>query len=133
MAQYPTLVSGIVGGNAQQGVVFQRAGEMIQRVGRDDAALVMACLAPGIGEQDEGAPQRGLAQRGQQQAGVVAEQADIGQPLGVDLRQQAGDAVDEGFAADETDIRMRARLGGQVLARAEADFQPGRMQRIVKK
>ena len=47
--------------------------------------------------------------------------------------QRFGHAVDEGVAADEADGRMRLRLRDQMLAAAEADFQPDVVERACKK
>ena len=63
-------------------------------------------------------------QRFDQRARVAGANPDVGELLLVDRRQQLGDAVDEGLAADEADVRLFARPGGQMLAAAEADLEP---------
>src|SRR6185437_13649615 len=42
----------------------------------------------------------------------------------LDLAEQLGDAVLEDLAADDADVAMRRRLGGEMLAAAEADLEP---------
>ncbi len=43
---------------------------------------------------------------------------------GVELRQQLGDAVDEGLGADRAGIGMGPRQRMQMFAGAEADLEP---------
>ena len=42
-----------------------------------------------------------------------------------DLGEEFGDAFEEGFSADDADLRVYGRLPCQVFAAAEADFEPG--------
>ena len=71
-------------------------------------------------------------QRRQKRAGIVVENPDIAEGVLVDMAQQRGDAVDEGFTADEADLRMGGGLPGQMLAGAETDFQPVGLARRVE-
>ena len=48
----------------------------------------------------------------------------LASPCSLDRRQQLGDAVDEGLAADEADIGIFARPGDEVLAAAETYLEP---------
>lgn len=116
----------MVAGQAQLGAVGQDPGELVQGLGLDQPALVVAGLAPGIGEEREGPADRGLGQDGQQLAAVALEDPDVLQVLGLDPGQQAGDAVDEDLGAEEAGVPVARRLPGQVLAGAEADLQPER-------
>jgi hypothetical protein len=50
--------------------------------------------------------------------------ADIGQPLALDLADQLGLAVDEWLGAEDQHVGMGRRLAGEVLAAAEADLDP---------
>ena len=83
-------------------------------------------LGPRIGKQDEGARDRALGQPVDQQPGVVAEHADVGEAVALDVAEQLDDAVHERLAADQADVGVAARLPGEVLAAAEADLQPNR-------
>jgi hypothetical protein len=42
----------------------------------------------------------------------------------MDDRNELGDAIDEGFAANEADVRMGAGPRRQMLTAAEADLEP---------
>ena len=50
----------------------------------------------------------------------------------LDLRQDLCHAVDVGLAADEAGVRKGQRLGDQMLAAAEADFEPNILERRFK-
>ena len=66
-------------------------------------------------------PRRGP---GQQFGGIAREQPDIADIVRLDLRQDLGHAVDVGLAADEAGVRKGLRLGDQMFAAAESDFEP---------
>jgi hypothetical protein len=84
-------------------------------------------LGPGVGEEDEDAVQRGFRQAVEQEAGIVDEEPDIGEPVRLDPAQQAGDAVEIGLDADQPDLGIGRRLPRQVLTAAEADLEPDRL------
>jgi len=128
----PALVAGIVGGDAQLRPVGERASQLGDGGGGDDSALVVARFRPRIGEQHEAAPEARLGERGEQEPRVVAEDPDIAEPLGLDAGEQPRDAVEEGLAADQAGPGMRARLGGEMLAGAEADLEPDRARARVE-
>ena len=77
-----------------------------QRRHRDQPALVVALLGPGVGKQDERAGDRGIRQPAQERAGVVGVQADVGELLALDRAQRLDDAVLERLAADQADVRV---------------------------
>src|SRR6185369_7222172 len=81
------------------------------------------------GKEDEATPDRRRRQTRQEEAGVVGMEPDVGELLLLDLREQRGEAVEEGLAADEADPRMTLRLPGQMLAAAEADLEPALSRR----
>jgi len=97
-----------------------------------EAALGVARLRPGVREQQKHAVQAGIGQGGQQGAGVVRPDQQVGRQrrggrvgaIGHQARQQGGDAVLERFAGDQPGIGIRLDLRCRVLAAAEADFQP---------
>lgn len=51
-------------------------------------------------------------------------QADIGQALLLNRRQQFGDTINEGLTTDQVDFRMTRRLVRKVLPAAKTDLQP---------
>ena len=51
-------------------------------------------------------------------------QSDVFQAAPLDQRQQAGHAVDEGFASDEADVWLERGRLDQMLAAATADLEP---------
>ena len=50
--------------------------------------------------------------------------ADVRRAVALHRREQLGDAVDIVLAPDQTDIGVGRRLGQQMLAAAETDFEP---------
>ena len=60
----------------------------------------------------------------EQRARVFRQDADIALPTGVDVLQQVRDTVQERLAADHADFGIGRRVGGQMLAAAEADLDP---------
>ena len=100
------------------------AGETGQGRRVHDAALAMAGFRPGVRKQDEDAAQRIVRQAIQQQPGVVAVQPDVAEAAPLDPRREFRSSGEEGLAADHADVRMALRLPSQMLASAEADFQP---------
>ena len=71
-------------------------------------------------------PRQRLRRQPVQQLGrITGEQADIADAIRFDLRKDLCHAVDIWLAADEACIRRIAGLRHQMLATAEADFEPG--------
>jgi hypothetical protein len=91
---------------------------------------VVAELGPGVGEEDEDPGDAGVGQGGEQEAGVVHQDADIGEPPLLDEGEEAGDAVEEGLDADQANLGVGLGLGGEVLAAAETDLEPERPRRV---
>ena len=122
--QHPARVVRVIRGQTKLGAVLEDRGEAIERPWADDAPLEVAPLGPRIRVQDEQPTDRRLVQAGQQQPRIVGKEADIVEPAPGNPAQEAGHAVDKGFAADEPDLRMGGGLRGQVLAGAEANLEP---------
>src|SRR5262249_34174541 len=97
-----------------------------------EAALTVAALRPGVGIEQIDARERAAWQPGQQVGGVAEMQADVVEAARLDQGQRFRHAVDEGLAADEAHARMRARLGAEVLAPAEADLEADAVDRARK-
>ena len=128
----PANIFHVIAGEAQLGPVLQQPGKRIQVFRRYEAAPVVPFLWPGVGKQHESAPDAGVGQGVEQQPRVVVENPDVGEIPLADVGEQAGHPVDVGLAADEADIGMGAGLRRQVLAGAEAHFQPNVGHRSVK-
>jgi hypothetical protein len=126
---HPADIARIVGGEAQLAAIDHRRGEEIERCRRDDAALVVAQLRPGIGKEDEDAGQYRLGQRRQEQPRIVYEEPDIADVLPLDVGKQLDDAVLEDLAADKALARRRRGLRRQMLAGAKADLERDRLGR----
>jgi hypothetical protein len=122
--QHPAGIVAIVGGDAQLGAGAHDAGKLGECGCRHEPALAMSRLRPGIGEQDERAPDAALGQPTQERTRIVGVQSNIGELLLLDGAQDLDDPVLERLAADEADTRIVPRLPEQVLAAAEADLQP---------
>jgi hypothetical protein len=84
----------------------------------------VATLRPGIGIEEIDAGEARVRQAVENLRRVAPVQADIAQPRRLDAGQQLGHAVDEGFAADEIRVRLARRRLDEMLAAAEADFEP---------
>jgi hypothetical protein len=130
--EHPGEVVRVVGGEAELGAGRHDSREVVEGGAGDEAAFVVPRLGPGVGEEDEGAGDRPRRQGGEEEACVVGEEADVGEVVVGDRGGQAGDAVLEDLAADKADLRVRLGLRGKVLAAAEADFQPDRLDRVRK-
>ena len=90
----------------------------------DEAALVMAGLAPGIGEVDVHAVEGVLGDHvAHDFNGVVADDAHIGEGHLVEALGKRADAGHEDLAAEEVDLGVGLRDGGGRLAHAAADFE----------
>jgi hypothetical protein len=72
--------------------------------------------------------ERAIGNAAQHFKGVALPDADVGQVPLTDMAERGGDAVDEGFAADEGMIGQKIGAIGEMLARTEADFE---MQRPI--
>ena len=59
-------------------------------------------------------------------------QTNVFQAAPLDQRQQAGHAVNEGFASDEADVGLERGRLDQMLAAAKADLEPGLANRGAK-
>ena len=87
---------------------------------------MVAPLWPRVGIKQIGAVQGFYWQRFDHRPDVAIVEAHIAQPTRFDERQGLGDAVQKAFAADISGIRMRMRLGGEMLAAAKTNFEPKR-------
>ena len=94
--QCPFDIAGIVAGEAQFGARFHHAGELIQHLHLDEAALVMTRLGPGIGKEKKTRPERRIGQRLDDVARIAFIEADIGG------RASSAAAFDSSFAMPET-------------------------------
>ncbi len=135
--QRPDKITLIVRGKANFGARFQDAGELIQHRDLNEAAFVVTCLGPGIGKEDEYAPEAGIGKRLDDVASVFHVKPNVGgraQRAGGagDLGKEFGDARDIRFRSDHADITMRFRLPDQMFATAETDFQPGMVDSSLK-
>jgi hypothetical protein len=98
----------------------------------DETPPPVAFLRPWIRKQEIDRGERPVADRRQEMANVVVEDPDVGKMVGLDRRQQLGDAIDEGLGADEADAGSGGRLGSEMLAAAEADLELDRLGRWIE-
>ena len=107
------------------------AGERGQVLVRDEAALALAPLRPGIGIEQVDPVERG------RRAGAAAARSRRRRRCGCcrapparSTAEELGHAVDEGLAADEADVRIgRGACASEMLAAAEADLEPDLVDR----
>ena len=117
-------VVGPVGGEAELSAGLHHARELRHKIGLHKAALAMARLGPGVGEQDEDAIQRGIGELRDEIARIAAAEFHVGQLLFVNGGQELRNAIDEGFDADNAGVGMAGGLPCQMLAAAKADLEP---------
>ena len=107
--------------------------QLVQHGGSKDPPRRMTSLRPGVGKQHIGTGKAGLRHAGHDQAHIVIPDTDVGQPLVLDMPEQAGNAVDKRFGTDETGIRTCRRESRQILAAAKAyleEYVIGRMAEL---
>ena len=124
--EHPADVIVDVAGEAQLGARPHHAGKLVEHLVGDEAAL--ALRGASARDRDRGC-RRGRKSAsgrvGSRSVDVLVPDADIVEPLVLDRGQKLRHAVHERLAADEVDVGVGARLGGQMLAAAEADLEPG--------
>src|SRR5690606_38921190 len=98
----------------------------------DEAALAVAALRPRVRIEHEDAPDGARGQARQNAHRIVVPDAQVGNAVLLNPGKELRHAVDEGLAADETDVRVLASPGEQVLAAAEADLEPDVADRMRK-
>jgi hypothetical protein len=103
LSERPGDIVPAVGGKAQAACGLEDAVELVKHVEGDDAPLVVAPLGPGIGEQQEDTADAGLAEVGNEFAGIAVVNPDVVEALLLDGAKQLGDAVDISLAADKAD------------------------------
>jgi len=103
MNERPGDIVPAVGGKAQGASGLEDTVELVKHVGGDDAPLVVAPLGPGIGEQQEDTADAGLAEVGNEFAGITVVNPDVVKAPLLDGAKQLGDAVDISLAADKAD------------------------------
>jgi hypothetical protein len=92
----------------------------------DQAAFVMALLGPGIREENEHLIERAQRNLLEHLDSVVAHDAQIGQTLRLDRKQQPSHARAMNFDAEVVALRVCFGERGQVIPIAEADFHHAR-------
>lgn len=130
LTQCPANIIVDIAGNPELSARFQDPVQLCQVLLVDEAALVMARLWPRIGKQQEGTGKTGIRKLEQAGPDVVIENPDIAKMLLLDLGKQLGNAVDEGFGADNANARIVRSLPCQVFTAAEPDFQPDLIDRL---
>jgi hypothetical protein len=130
----PGLVGRVVAGDAPLAAGAEGAGDQRQQRRVDEAALGVAGLGPGIGEEQEEAVERALRQQAEQVAGILRPEAEMAGERGGGLRalgdqggEQRAEAILEDLGGDVADPGIGPDLGQAVLAAAEADLQPERL------
>ena len=97
----------------------------------DEAALPVARLGPGVGEENEDALEAGRRKGFEKYRHVRVENPDVGKAMALDEDQQVRHAVQPHLDADQRDLGMAFRLPGKMLAAAKPDFQPEPFAKLV--
>ena len=114
----------MIGAEPEFAAGFQHAGNDRQRPRVGKSPLGMARLGPGVGVEQEHPVETGIGQPVEHIERIAIVEADIGQPAIADFEQRADDAIDEGFGADDADMRVGRCLRRHVFTPAKADFEP---------
>ena len=104
--------------------MLQHARQGVEIFAGNKPTAIVPQFGPGVGKQHEATVNGPVRQDIQQDPGIVSENTDIARILPVHFIEQRCDAVDEGFAADQSGIGVGAGLCGDMFATAEADFEP---------
>lgn len=123
VGQRPVGVVFDIGGEAERRAWFQHTGQFAQRRSRNEAALVMAGLWPGIGIKQISGVEALRRQGDQQLQRIVREQPDITEALLIDLLHELCYAARKNLGTDETGIGLFGRKARQMLAAAIADLE----------
>jgi hypothetical protein len=125
----PAEVAGVIGRQAQLGVVGHDFSQAVEGFARHDPAFVLPAFWPRIREQDEHAVDRCRRQRLREQSRVIGKDPNIVEPTLLDLGEQFDCSVLEYFAADKPGLRMLLGQLCEMLATAETDLEPNRGSR----
>src|SRR5690348_3948234 len=93
----------------------------------------MPLLGPGVGKENERAGERVRRQRRHEEARIIGKDPDVAKIALFDLAEETRDAGLEHLAANESRARLCRGLSDQMLAGAEADFEPYRAAFRAKK
>ncbi len=130
----PLHVKGVVldvGRQAQFPAVDEEARQPRHARLVDEAALPVARLGPGVGEENEDAFEAGRRKGFEKHGDVRVENPDVGKTMALDEDQQVRHAVQPHLGADQRDLWMAFGLPGKMLAAAKPDFQPEAFARLV--
>src|SRR3546814_6593225 len=119
----PAAIDGVIGADAKLAALPQLGRDHVQRAGVHEAALGVSRLGPWIGMEQIDTLQRTVRQPFQHVQRIAHVDADVGQPSVADMPKRRHDAVQKGFAADETMAGMRLCLRGHMLTAAKADLE----------
>ncbi len=122
--QHPFDITPMVAGQPEFAAVGQRPGQFADGFIGNEAPPVVPFFRPWIGKKGIDPADGSLGQTGKKLSRVIVENANVGQAFAFDPAQQAGNAIDEGLAADEPDVGTGPGLGRQVFPGAEADLEP---------
>ena len=100
VGQRPVGIVDDVGREAEDAAGLEDARQLAERRRRDEAALVVARLRPGVGIEQIDLVEQPSGQLHQQLQRVVGEEPDIADPLGIDLLHELCDAAGKHLGAD---------------------------------
>ena len=124
MPQGPSGKLRVIRGKAKFAAIHQQFGEARDNRRGDDSPFVVALFRPRVGKQQNQAGQAGRGEACDQEARIFRENPHIRQAVGRNPAEQRRDAIQIGFAADKSDIRVARRLPGEMLAGAKSDLKP---------
>jgi hypothetical protein len=133
MFKNPAEIVGVIGRNAQLGIVGHDLSQTVEGWVGHDPALVLPAFWPGIRKQDEHAIDRGRRERRDHQSRIIGKDPNIVEPTPLDLGKQLDYPVLEYFAADEANLRMLFGHLSEMLAPAETDLEPNRGACVTEK
>jgi hypothetical protein len=114
----------MVAGQAKPSSIHNDPRQFRECIRRDNPPPMMSSFWPGIGEQDKTAFNRAVWKRFNKLASIRCVNSDIFDVRNLYGSDQAGYAVNKGFATDEPNFGMRLRLRRKMLAAAKPNFKP---------
>lgn len=115
----------MVGCDAQFRPDAHDPGQAVEDRPPDDPAVAVAAFGPGIGEEDEHAPEAAVGKPVDHAGRLVGVDAHVAQSLPFRGGGEACGAVEVGIRPDDADVRVAGGLPCEVLARPETDLEPG--------
>lgn len=123
MRQHPSEDLRVIARAEELALGLHQARELVDRLGLDEAAAMVAIFWPWIGIEQYDAVEHFICTMGEQVARIALIDADIAIGARIDGARQFRDAIEIRLTSDEAAIALLAHLGEEIFTAAKADFQ----------